>query len=248
MKVFNFYFVRHAQSYANLYTDMMYQNILDLNIFEAIDNYKKKSEKDPHLTDKGIINSLIANIQISDLLPKFNYRFVSPLIRTYETALLMFDYNSYIIGPYLRENPPFDILLANDDIAKTYNEYILRTNNFKKYMKKFIKDNKINQIEKTKVNRLENYDNTINMYTDNGNLENFIIWFINKYNTIIQKETDILTICHSNLIRTLVKNYDKDLYDDNKEVFSNNNFIIKVNVICNNNIIINNIELIYHGL
>lgn len=249
MKTYNFYFTRHGQSYANIYDKKIIDNILDLDLWEAFNNFQKKIEKDPHLTDNGIINTLKAKniINIFSMMPKFDYAFVSPLIRTYETALLMFNQREYIIGPYLKETPYLDLPLFNDDKATNYDILITRINRFKKYVSKFIKYKKIyDNIINTRLIRLENYDNTINKYTDNGDLEKFIEWFINQYNKVSNAESNILVVCHNNLIKTLIKNNNNNIY--NKGVFENNNYILKVQVICDENIIIDKMEFIFNGI
>ena len=125
-----FYFFRHGQSCFNSYSNKTKTG--------KIIKYWHKINKDPHLTNWGILGSMLSGKYVIDNIlieskpeselesePEleseleseeveveeaeesiiFDNYYVSPLIRTWETAACMFagTYNEFEVGPYLRE-------------------------------------------------------------------------------------------------------------------------------------------------
>ena len=102
-----FYFVRHGYSCANMYAD---KNKIGSSFKEVFGS----GIKDPHLTNLGIIGSMMSGRYINDKLKDvtFDNCYCSPLIRTWETAACMFSdiTDSFTVAPYLKEFAIIDVI------------------------------------------------------------------------------------------------------------------------------------------
>ena len=248
----NFYFIRHGYSCANLKKDK--KRIFDQKFFQ-----------DPHLTNWGIIGSIIAGLELKKKLGyiKFNQYCCSPLLRTWETASCMLSSpipKHILVAPYLREKLPNilgDIITTQNDNPRSYHHNLIKYNKFLKYISnlldhwKELNKNKnsssIKRIEKQLLNTKNikisfNKKHYSSKYTNKGDISKFIEWYIDKFNTC--KKQNVLVVSHGTIIRNYVKEYNKDLYNELKNP-NNNNFVIKVSMIDKK---LKNIDIIYKGI
>lgn len=247
----NFYFVRHGYSCANL------------------KKYKKKTFEqkffqDPHLTNWGIIGSILAGLELKKKLSniKFDKYMCSPLLRTWETAGCMLsspNIKKVWVGPYLREKIPNilgNFITTLDDNPNSFNHNTMEYKKFIKFVENLVEHWK--ELNKTKysssIKRIEKQLFNIknikicfhkkhysHKYTDKGDISKFIEWYIDKYTTL--KKQNILVVTHGTIVKEYIKNYNKDLYDELKK-YKTNNFIIKVKMIDKK---LKDIEIIYKG-
>lgn len=153
------YFIRHGEGYHNL------------------DNY---SLLYPRLTEKGLLQCTELKTKLQDI--KFDKIFVSPLIRTIETALNSFDKkNKFISVDYIRE-----VIKNNCDYCGSIQE---KKNNFTNI--DFCVDeinNKLESDEDVEI-RLDKLFNLINqeIYENIAIVSHgeFIFRFINKYGDLL---------------------------------------------------------------
>jgi len=240
-----FWFFRHGYSCFNLYKDKTKIGM----VFKYLSN----SNKDPHLTNWGIIGSIISgNYVNTNILNNVDIKmaFVSPLIRTWETAACMFsgNYDKFVIGSFLREGRPdskaqkSSMTNGSSDIPYQYEENIKRFETFKKFLvsdnnnktfkyisnslKKTYINKKLLTIKNVKISKVEEYKN---QHLLKGNLDMFMLWFANKYPDI---KGDVLVVCHGSLIlKNFVRTYmNNDKYKNIKHIHNNNNFGFKVTV------------------
>jgi hypothetical protein len=250
-----FYFFRHGYSCFNIYKDK--------TIFGMVVKYKSDINKDPHLTNWGILASILSgkylksNKNFNNI--KFEKSFVSPLIRTWETAACMFTENEYIIGSYLREGRPsnksqkYSITTGASDIPYSYNDNLKRFDEFKNFLFEESKQKSfkyiLNELNKNsndkyifdqidKINKINiifpNNNKYNNKHLLKGNLEMFMLWVINNYPNL---NGNVLVICHGTLIlKDFIKKYlDQNKYNNIKDISHNNNFGFKVKVEFNKN-------------
>lgn len=239
MKKVSFYFTRHAYSCANL--------LKKTSIFKL-----HKIIKDPHISDIGVTSSLKMSKQIKKI--KYNHIFVSPLIRTWETLLCMYDFSktartqypysrclhhTVYVAPYISEHNKINIpIVTLDNSPYQYSTQLDRLKLFKRYMSlKY----KIKYPNKFKPKYRGIYTSK---YTSGGNITKFIQWYINTYK--IKKRNNVLIISHGDVLRQFLKKIFKLLYNKNNiplTIRHNNNFIFKltlsydtaINNILNNN-------------
>ena len=262
MTKIDFYFIRHGYSCANI---LKHESLRKYILY-----YKSKYLKDPHLTVWGIISSVIAGIIINTTVFKdinFDYKYCSPLIRTWETAACMFAdrYNDFRVAPYLREGRPNvtpqkkEMLLGESDNPYSYEDNLVRFNQFKLYLSsgnhkniryildelnsKLI-DKVIDDTKKFKVDPSEHRNVKTN--TLKGDIKLFISWFIEKHQLSNHAKNNVLVVAHGSLIlNNFIKEYDKDFYQRIKSVHKNNNFCFKVSVVDNK---ITKIDSIFQGI
>jgi broad specificity phosphatase PhoE len=212
-----FYFFRHGYSCSNYLKD---KSLITYGLIN-------KNNKDPHLTDWGILSSILAGKYLKSKV-KFTKAYVSPLIRTWETGACMFPDQTFYVGPYLTEGRP-DInsgyIRGSSDTPNSYKKNIKRFKVFKEHLEKlkdinndYIKE-KINKIQKVKIINEEDYDKR---YTLKGDIKEFIKLKKNEGG-------NILVICHGTiLLKEFVKNNNNKLYKTIKDIGHNNNYGIKV--------------------
>jgi broad specificity phosphatase PhoE len=205
----NFIFIRHGYSCANYAQDKW--------------DLLAKQNYEPHLTDYGIIGSIVAGEHISKQVDIKNADiFVSPLLRTWETLKAMFpDCKKATIAPYTKEdiNVPNilkSFLIGKDDTAKPFQE------NYQKFIKVFMP--RYNEIKKSLAINDDNlvidhtnYNNSP-AYTDGGDLLKFIENYKGDKNTVV-------VICHKYIMMQLLKKFD---LDTDQYPFQNPNLCIRV--------------------
>ena len=245
----DFYLVRHGFSCANLK-------------LQKKKGFNKILFKDPHLSNWGTYGSIISGILLKDIFNKLKFKhcFCSPLIRTWETALLMLASKKKLVinvAPYLKEfeHKNFSkIGSLPDNSPYSYRKNNERFKEFKTHVKKLyerqLELNKNSSVKKLK-HTIDNIDNIkinfskkkySNKYTDMGNIPLFIKWYMNKFKPI--KKSNVGVVCHSILMKYFLKSIDKDLLKQYKQTKSNNK-IIKVQTINGN---INSVEIYYDGI
>lgn len=158
----NIYFIRHGEGYHNL------------------NNY---SLLYPRLTEKGLSQCTVLKTKLKDI--KFDKIYVSPLIRTIETALNSFDENNKFISiDYIRE-----VVKNNCDYCGSIQD---KKNNFSniefcvgKINNNLESDEEVN-IRLVKLFNLINHENYENIaIVSHGE---FIFRFVNKYGDLLSIE------------------------------------------------------------
>ena len=253
-----FYFVRHGYSCAN------YAKDLNNRFTRYLDT--KFDLRDPHLTDYGIIGSIdggnkINNNKLSEL-KSIKKIYVSPLIRTWETAFLMFNglEEKCKVAPYLKEtNFGAPIIETRDNKPLSYEENKKRFNEFKKHLDKNTfkfkppntLTNYLNEIKQKKTfpsfDEKKNYDDK---YLGKGDINKFIRWVINEDDK--KPKEKYIVVAHGNIIREFLKKYTDDSKKKTIDKYTkNNNFIFKVDLNYNielKDYSISRIELIAEGV
>ena len=147
--------------------------------------------------------------------------YVSPLIRTWETAYLMYPKATNIkVAPYLREfsdkipgkKPQKSHFLDGaSDTPFLFDKNKKRFEEFKNYVT-HLKDNKyyekLNNIEFKNIiiEPYEPYDENNPRYFAQGSIENFIKWYLkNIQDKNSNDEEKILVFCHKNLLKNLLR-------------------------------------------
>ena len=245
MSDITFYFIRHGYSCSNLNkksNTKILEKKVNSHLYGDINIVG-----DSHLTNWGIISSIFAGMYLNDTFFNdlhFDYTFCSPLIRTWETAACMFSgkkYNNFTVGPYLNEIKKVDIKIpySYSENKKRYDDfldYISSKNN--KSINYIINDLKNSNSIKQQIKNIKKFNikydkkKYTNPYEYDGNLNNFIKWFVknNKNN----KKINVAVMCHNTLmVNFLNKHYKYNYYKHT--IIDTNNFSFKVNV--KNNII-----------
>ena len=120
---YTFYFIRHAFSCANLSKKKKYKNSPSYSLGRKIKYTYYQLKKDPHLANWGILSAAKLRKDYTELIEnkRVDNLFCSPLIRTWETAYLLFG-SEYIskfkIGPFIKEG----------GIGRSNNSYIYNKN------------------------------------------------------------------------------------------------------------------------
>tara|TARA_B100001123_G_scaffold445299_1_gene596461 strand:+ start:832 stop:1743 length:912 start_codon:yes stop_codon:yes gene_type:complete len=245
-----FYIIRHGFSCSNLKKHKK-------RVFE------QKLSKDPHLTNWGIIGSILAGIELrSNIFSKikFKYYFCSPLLRTWETAACLFAPTNKMqvnVAPHLREffhKKLGKYLVTADDTPNSFHKNQKKFNKFKGYTlelyKRYLKLNKNSQIKRleSEIKNIENVHVKFhkkrysNKYTDQGDIYKFISWYLKKAKPT--KNQNIAVICHGILMKTFVKSLNKDVYNEMKK-YGANNKVIKIKMVDGK---IVEIQSIYDGI
>lgn len=210
LKVVNFYFIRHGFSCSNAGAPI----------------------PDPSLMKKGVKDSIKAGDEIKNLigLENFDNYFCSSLLRTWETALLMFpNAHGIYIAPHLRErNRNYD-----PDYGNSYEKNKERLNNFFELLNKteIINFPEIKNIE-NKIIHFNDFEKKINNensdgYKKVGSVVDFMQWYYDKIApNEIKNHLNVIVISHTNIIH-------KDFFQEkvaNPDILnvSNNNYCIKV--------------------
>lgn len=247
----NFYFIRHGFSCANLKKHK--GKLFDQKVF-----------KDPHLTNWGIIASVLAGLEIKQKLSgiHFNRYMCSPLLRTWETGSCMLSSSQVKeiwVGPYLREFLPSIIssfIVTQNDNPDSFNENKIKYKYFLEYIVSLV--NKWKELNKTKykssITRIEKQLlDTKNIkicfhkkrysskYTSKGDISKFIEWYLKKFNP--KPNHNVAVVCHGTLIKDYVKKFNKSIYEELKQ-YENNNFVIRVRI---KNKEIQSIDVVYKG-
>ena len=251
----NFYFIRHGYSCSNLKKQKK-------RVFE------QKQINDPHLTNWGLIGSLITGIILKKQMGtmKFKYLFCSTLLRTWETSLAVFSNtkNKQVnVAPYLREYSPglknlSKIIYTTNDNPKSFHKNQERLLKFRRHIHKLY--NRFLKIDdKTYLKKLElQTKNTSNVhvkfhkkrysskYTDAGDLNKFIQWYLNKMKP--KKNHNIAVVTHGTLLRMFLKSYHTKLHNNLHKTFRElkaNNIIVKVETEDNE---VKHIEIFFNGI
>jgi broad specificity phosphatase PhoE len=123
---FRFFFFRHGYSCVNFYKHKVSKT-------KYLATYFDPDKTDPHLTNCGIASSMLAGYYVHEnqIVPDtFDLEFVSPLIRTWETAACMFPkLRKFMVGPYLRETG-----VGASDHPESYSKNVERLEKFKEYV------------------------------------------------------------------------------------------------------------------
>lgn len=226
-KLTTYFITRHGYSCSNDWRKNISSNPKYINtIFRIL-------LKDPNLHNFGIVKSI--NSKSKKISSECDEFYVSPLIRTWQTASLMFpNVKKMKIGPYLRERTfkKLDILNPSSDIAYPYKKNVYRFKIFNKYVKQKYNIN-------STLNIVENDKKLKNQVYGPGDLKKFIKWHSEKNNN----SKKVLIVCHGNLIKSLLA-HKKRLIRKIKKV---NNYIIKVQY-NNYKKKIKSISIIYKGI
>ena len=223
----HYYFTRHGYSFSNNIT----KNISINKAPKLLTFYLKDMLKDPNLHNYGIKNSIRNNH--SWLSKECQDIYVSPLIRTWQTASLMFpNAKKAKIGPYLRESSN---KFNPSDLAFSY----------KKNTKRFKLFNKFTQKKYNFIPRLEIVKNNTDSVYGPGNLQKFIKWHSKNKKSKNKFSKKVLVVCHGNLIKNLLKDNKSTLYK--RKLKNVNNYIVDVKF---NNLTkkIESISLIFKGV
>lgn len=247
MSEINIYLVRHGFSCANL--------LKEIKSFKFATSVLTNTKfKDPHLTNLGIIGSVLAGRYLQDNQLSnvtFDKIYCSPLIRTWETVASMFSgkYHEAEVAPYLREKNKVETFTNFSktgiwDIPFSCQENQTRFLKFKDFLKNleiFLTNqntltyykNKSNDIKKFNITCQPNYDDT---YTKKGKIDNFLSW----YQEQKRDDKNILVVCHKTLIKEFVNKYDKKISIKNR-----NNFCYKLTIKSNGE---REISVVYDGV
>lgn len=236
-----FYFVRHGYSCHNLTTEKM-----------GVDfrRFFRGKHTDPHLSNWGILASILSGINLEKKITKISDIFVSPLLRTWETALCMFgNFTKNIkVAPYLREESHFGIY-SYASSPRDFAENQLLFSNFKLHLVEndttftdIISNNakiknKIKQIINSRIVLSKNLN--LNNYESPGDLTKFVKWCVANN----KKSRNILAVAHGKLLG----NYYKSLTGEN--YVNNNNKIIKsvYNYSLTKGLTLKSIDIFYEG-
>ena len=177
------------------------------------------SIKDPHLTDYGILSAkLIGKQFFNDNNIEFNKFYVSPLIRTWETA-----YSFLKQGIEFTPDKKLTIAPFTKEKGSTYdNQYY----NFEENIERFIQyklaynklNNEYNSYEETK-DEIINLFNTpfennlyISEHKKEGNIEEFIEFL--KYEKDVKNNSNIMLFGNSNVLQNLLRGTDDKIYNN----------------------------------
>ena len=235
-----FYIFRHAHSCSN--------KLKEESRLKYIIRYFDTLEKEPHLTNWGIITGVRASKHKILKNIKAGEYYVSRLLRTWETAACIFpDVKTFKIGEYLREGHPKMlpqkkyILQPFSDKPGDKKEQLKRFKDFKEYvssLKDFIPKKDVKRIQNTRIIRRN--------YTKKDTLKGDIKLFIQKTKF---KRKKIVVICHGTIMREFISKYGTDKLNNKikkiKKKGDPNLFGIKV--LCDKNKQILSIDIIFNG-
>ena len=235
-----FYIFRHAYSCSNQEKEE--------SKLKYLITYFNSKKKEPHITNWGIITGVRASKKNIIKKIKAEEYYVSPLLRTWETAACMFpDVKIFKIGKYLREGkskrkPQVKYKLKSySDTSGKRKEQLKRFNYFKKHtytLSDYLSEKDIKNIQNTRIIRRR--------YTTKDTLKGDINLFIKKTKF---KKKKILVVCHGTIMREFI-----DKYATNKiklkfrKIFKKgepNLFGIKV--LCDKNKNVLSIDIIFNG-
>ena len=204
-KTFSLYFVRHAFSCANMYKEL--NNKITQTLI-----------KDPHLTDYGILSAKLIGEQFFEKKIKINKFYVSPLIRTWETAYSFLKKDigfptdlKLTIAPYTKEKGS-----TYDNQYYNFEENIER---FKQYKLAYNKlNNEYNSNEEIKYETINLFNTPFksNLYISEhkkeGNIKDFIEFL--KYEKDVKDDSNIMLFGHSNVLQKLLMTIDNKIYNN----------------------------------
>lgn len=239
---YTFYFIRHAFSCANL-SKKKATSSSPFSLARKIKYTYYQLLKDPHLANWGILSAAKLRKDYTELIEtkRIDNFFCSPLIRTWETAYLLFG-SEYIkkfkIAPYVKEN-------AMGPANNAY-PYIKNKERFYDFIKYSTEVNMALKIIKNEVKPLKTrYSKIFDKYElpinnkfvlpeydgdekkkyrgiyDKSDLNDFICWYINNF----KKNTRVICVTHSHSIRNLLKKLIPKRFKNN--IDNKNSFNIK---------------------
>lgn len=234
---YNFYIIRHGFSCSNFETT----KIVDENPSKIKQKYLimkeiglKSLNEDSHLSNWGILS---CNLLRKEYVEYFKDKhidnlFVSPLIRTWETAYLLFgsnNINRFNIAKNIKEENPLKYLPLDP-----FDKQIDKFRDFIEYV------NYLKKILNLKYNYNENYPikpskNIYNKVFLNNSLDKFIKEYIkeNDKKNNFSSENNAIVVCHSQLIEDFMDKY-KFNYNSNmlRNFKKRNNFVKDNNAYC----------------
>ena len=235
-----FYIFRHAYSCTNI--------IKLTSKFKYYKEYLNKTKKEPHITNWGIISATRASKKKLMKSIKAEEFYVSPLLRTWETAACMFpDIKIFKIGKYLREGNKWtgpqekDLLLGYSDTPGTKKVQLDRFNDFKKHVSTltdFLSKKEIKKIQNTRIIRRK--------YTKKDTLKGDIELFIQKTKF---KKKKILVVCHGVIMQHFMKKHlSKDTFKKFRKIKKKgDNNLFGLKVLCDKNKKILSVKIIFNG-
>ena len=240
---YNFYFIRHGFSCSNIQTTKIKDEVKSkikqkYQMLKEIGKYSLN--EDSHLTNWGIFSCNLLRKDYYNLFKdiKIDNLFISPLIRTWETAYLLFgasNINHFTIAPHIKEDNPLKYLpMENYTVQKErFKEFIEYVN----YCDKLIDLNYNFKYNYPKYTiQEENYP----MEYLNNSIDKFMKYYMKKYdkNTDFIKEKNVVVVCHSQLLENWLEkhefNYNKNIPEKLKNRFNflkdNNAYCIKITI------------------
>ena len=230
--VYSFYFIRHAFSCANL-SKKKATTSSHFALVRKIKYTYYQLQKDPHLANWGILSVAKLRKEYDRLFysKKINNMFCSQLIRTWETAYLLFgsdNIEKFKIAPYVKEGAP-----GPSNNAYLYKKNTERFYDFVEYSTKVSTTLKIikNEVKplKTRYSKLfDKYDLSIDhkfklpeysgdinkKYSgiyNKADLSAFIIWYINNF----KNQPSAICVSHGIAIRGLLKKLMPERFKNN---------------------------------
>jgi len=207
-KSFKLYFVRHGFSCANMYNELAKRKTFGL---VSTEKTLQTTIQDPNLTDYGLISSkYVGNTFCISNIHKF---FVSPLIRTWETALgFLHNAQESItlqVAPFTKEQ--------SGDFSKTVGrnrdnypyDFATNVDRFTRVKSLIAKNNvmyRLNNLDNVNVQTMDGSGVYSNDYYKEGNLLEFIS-YINKY---INDNENVMLFGHSHVLQHILKQVKKE--------------------------------------